>query len=81
MSDIKKLYIEFINECNPYWECYEEPEEVTELEPSGMLYNLLCIDEELTDSLSRNFDEDIQLLHDHLKATIEKFRAEGIEIL
>lgn len=43
MDELLKAYIDFINYYDPFWEAYEDPEEVYELEASEMLYNLLEI--------------------------------------
>lgn len=40
MNDLVKGYIDFINNIDPYWEAYQEPEEVLEIELPEMLYNL-----------------------------------------
>lgn len=81
MDELTKAYIDFINEYNPYWECYEEPENVIEIELPEMLYNLEQIDEELTESQAANFDEDLYYLQENLKAIIQQFKAKGVEIV
>ena len=81
MDELVKAYIDFINEYNPYWECYEEPEDVLEIELPEMLYNLEQINEDLTESLSADYDEDLYYLQEHLKAVIAQFKAKGVEII
>lgn len=81
MDELTKAYIDFINEYNPYWECYEDPENVIEIELPEMLYNLEQINEELTASLAANFDEDLYYLQERLKAIIKQFKAKGVEII
>ena len=81
MDELTKAYIDFINEYNPYWECYEEPENVIEIELPEMLYNLEQINEDLTASLAANFDEDLYYLQERLKAIIKQFKAKGVEII
>lgn len=76
MKTLADKYLDFVNEYDPY---YQESEPVENL--SEMLYNMEQINEELTDSLSRNYDEDIYYLAEHLKALIEQFKAEGVEII
>ena len=81
MDELVKAYIDFINEYHPYWECYEEPEDVLEIELPEMLYNLEQINEDLTESQAANFDEDLYYLQEHLKAVIAQFKAKGVEII
>lgn len=81
MDELTKAYIDFINEYNPYWEAYEDLENVIEIELPEMLYNLEQIDEELTESQTSNFDEDLYYLQKHLKAIIQQFKAKGVEIV
>ena len=43
LKELKRMYIEFINALDPCWDAYEDVENVTELEPEEMLYNLIEI--------------------------------------
>ena len=73
MNKLAKLYIDFINWLDPYWECHEEPENVLEIELPEMLYNLLAIKED--------WSEIEPELAEVLDATISQFKAAGIEII
>ena len=77
MDELTRLYLEVIAEYDPYI----AREELLEAELPEMLYNLLQIDEELTDSLSKNYDDQLQELQEHLKAVIAQFKAKGVEII
>lgn len=81
MDDLIKAYIDIVNEYNPYWECYEDPENVIEIELPEMLYNLEQINKELTESLSAEFDKDLFTLQEHLKAVIKQFKAKGVVLI
>ena len=81
MDELTKAYIDFINEYNPYWECYEDPENVIEIELPEMLYNLEQINKELTESLSAEFDKDLFILQERLKAVIKQFKAKGVVLI
>ena len=81
MDELIKAYVDFINEYHPYWEVYEDPADVIEIELPEMLYNLEQINEDLTASLAADFDEDLYYLQEHLKAVIEQFKAKGVEIV
>ena len=81
MDELTKAYIDFINEYNPYWECYEDPENVIEIELPEMLYNLEQINKELTESLSAEFDKDLFTLQERLKAVIKQFKAKGVVLI
>jgi len=76
MKTLADKYYDFVNEYDPY---YQESEPVENL--SEMLYNLEQINEELTESLTRDFDEDLFYLAEHLKALIGQFKAEGVETI
>ena len=73
---LKERYIDFINEIDPFWEAYEAPEDVTEISPEEMLYNL----EEIRENNFPNpyQDEETILLVLHLDALINQFKAAGI---
>lgn len=79
MDELIKAYIDFINELDPYWESYEDPENVIEIELPEMLYNLEEIYENLSETLSGEFDEDLYYQVEHLKALIARFKAAGVE--
>ena len=81
MDELTKAYIDFINEYNPYWEAYEDPENVIEIELPEMLYNLEQINKELTESLSAEFDKDLFTLQERLKAVIKQFKAKGVVLI
>ena len=71
MNDfLKQRYIEFIEDYDPYSQ--EETPETLE----AMLYNLLAIKED-----SEAWADDDQELYEVLEATIEQFKAAGIEII
>lgn len=65
---LKQRYFDFVNELDPYRDTDEDPETL-----EGMLYNLLAIKEDWTEL-------EPELL-EVLNATIEQFKAEGIEII
>jgi len=67
MEELKNRYIAFIDELDPYRDTGEDPETLEE-----MLYNLICIKEDWTE-----MEPDLQEV---LNATIEQFKAAGIEI-
>lgn len=68
MSDfLRQRYIDFVNELDPF----RDEGDPTEL--SDMLYNLLCIKEDWTEMEPE--------LKEVLDATIEQFKAAGIEII
>ena len=81
MDELTKAYIDFINEYNPYWEAYEDPENVIEIELPEMLYNLEQINKELTAALSAEFDKDLFTLQERLKAVIKQFKAKGVVLI
>lgn len=81
MDELIKAYLDFINELDPYWECYEDPENVIEIELPEMLYNLEQINKELTESLSAEFDKDLFTLQERLKAVIKQFKAKGVVLI
>ena len=66
---LKQRYFDFVNELDPYRDTTDEDPETLE----GMLYNLLAIKEDWTEL-------EPELL-EVLNATIEQFKAEGIEII
>ena len=70
MNDfLKQRYVEFIEDYDPYNQ--EETPETLE----AMLYNLLEIRDDFTD------DPEFDTLKEVLEATIEQFKAAGIEII
>ena len=68
MEGLKKRYFDFVDELDPYRDTSEDPETL-----EGMLYNLLAIKEDWTDL-------EPELL-EVLNATIQQFKAAGIEII
>lgn len=68
MEGLKNRYFDFVNELDPYRDTGEDPETLEE-----MLYNLICIKEDWTE-----MEPD---LLEVLNATIEQFKAAGIEII
>ena len=69
MNDfLKQRYFDFVNELDPYRDTEEDPETL-----EGMLYNLLAIKEDWTEL-------EPELL-EVLNATIQQFKAAGIEII
>ena len=68
MEELKNRYIAFIDELDPYRDTGEDPETLEE-----MLYNLICIKEDWTE-----MEPDLQEV---LNATIEQFKAAGVEII
>ena len=65
---LKKRYFDFIDELNPFRDDEEDPETLED-----MLYNLLAIKEDWED-----LDPE---LSEVLDATIEQFKAAGVEII
>ncbi len=68
MDELKKRYFDFIDELDPYRDPDEDP-----MTFEDMLYNLLAIKEDWTDL-------EPELL-EVLNATIQQFKAAGIEII
>ena len=68
MEELKNRYFAFVDELDPYRDTSEDPETL-----EGMLYNLLAIKEDWTD-----LEPD---LLEVLTATIQQFKAAGIEII
>lgn len=68
MDELKKRYFDFVDELDPYRDPDEDPETLED-----MLYNLLAIKEDWTDL-------EPELL-EVLNATIQQFKAAGIEII
>lgn len=68
MDELKKRYFDFVDELDPYRDTEEDPETLEE-----MLYNLICIKEDWTEL-------EPELL-EVLNATIQQFKAAGIEII
>ena len=70
MDELVRRYIDFINWLDPYWEVYEDPENVIEIELPDMLYNL----EEIRENNGLEGEELTKI--DEL---IAAFKAAGIE--
>lgn len=68
MDELKKRYFDFVDELDPYRDTDEDPETLED-----MLYNLLAIKEDWTEL-------EPELL-EVLNATIQQFKAAGIEII
>ena len=68
MEELKNRYFAFVDELDPYRDTSEDPETL-----EGMLYNLLAIKEDWTD-----LEPDLLKV---LTATIQQFKAAGIEII
>ena len=68
MEELKNRYFSFVDELDPYRDPDEDPETL-----EGMLYNLLAIKEDWTE-----LEPD---LLEVLNATIQQFKAAGIEII
>lgn len=69
MNDfLRQRYFDFTDELDPFRDTSEDPETL-----EGMLYNLLCIKEDWTE-----MEPD---LAEVLDATIQQFKAAGIEII
>jgi hypothetical protein len=68
MEELKNRYFAFVDELDPYRDTSEDPETLEE-----MLYNLICIKEDWTE-----LEPD---LLEVLTATIEQFKAAGVEII
>lgn len=71
MDELKKRYFDFVDELDPFRDESEDPETL-----EGMLYNLLAIKED-----AEAWAEDDPGLYEVLEATIEQFKAAGIEII
>jgi hypothetical protein len=72
MEELKKRYFDFVDELDPY----RDTEDDQDLTLEGMLYNLLAIKED-----SEAWADDDPELYEVLEATIEQFKAAGIEII
>lgn len=72
MNDfLRQRYLDFVDDLDPYRDTSEDPSTLEE-----MLYNLLAIKEN-----SEAWSEDELGLYEVLEATIEQFKAAGIEII
>lgn len=78
MDELVRAYIDFINDYNPYWECYEDPKEVIEIEIPEMLYNL---EEIRKDFDPEETDKDLLELRNKLDNVIRQFKAAGIKTI
>lgn len=72
MEELKNRYFDFVDELDPY----RNTEDDQDLTLEGMLYNLLAIKED-----SEAWADDDPELYEVLDATIEQFKAAGIEII
>lgn len=72
MEELKNRYFDFVDELDPY----RDTEDDQDLTLEGMLYNLLAIKEN-----SEAWADDDLELYEVLEATIEQFKAAGIEII
>ena len=70
MKDLKKLYIDFINHLDPYWESYEDPDDVINISFSAMLYNL--------EEIKKDWQLEGEDL-DKINEVIAAFKAAGVE--
>lgn len=80
MDELLKAYIDFINYYDPFWEAYEDPEEVYELEASEMLYNLLEMEKDFLTNAYMVDDTAADLLA-KVRDVIGLFKAKGVEII
>ena len=71
MNELIKMYIDFINWLDPYWECYEEPENVLEIELPEMLYNL--------EEIKKDWQPEGECL-ERINEVIAAFKNAGIEV-
>lgn len=76
MDELVKAYIDFMNWYDPYWEAYEEPENVIEVELPEMLYNLQEIRKEI-EELNEPCNDWSQTLN-RLNHVIGQFTTAGI---
>lgn len=72
MDELRNRYFDFVDELDPY----RDTEDDQDLTLEGMLYNLLAIKED-----AEAWAEDVPGLYEVLEATIEQFKAAGIEII
>jgi hypothetical protein len=72
MDELRNRYFDFVDELDPY----RDTEDDQDLTLEGMLYNLLAIKED-----SEAWADDDPELYEVLDATIEQFKAAGIEII
>lgn len=77
MDELVKAYIDFINYYDPFWEAYEDPEEVYELEASEMLYNLLEMEKDFLTNAYMADDTAADLLA-KVRDVIGLFKAKGV---
>ena len=71
MEELKKRYFDFVDELDPY----RDTEDDQDLTLEGMLYGLLAMEED-----ADAWKDDDPELYEVLEATIEQFKAAGIEI-
>ena len=72
MEELKKRYFDFVDELDPY----RDTEDDQDLTLEGMLYGLLAMEED-----ADAWKDDDPELYEVLEATIEQFKAAGIEII
>ena len=72
MEELKNRYFDFIDELDPY----RDTEDDQDLTLEGMLYGLLAMEED-----ADAWKDDDPELYEVLEATIEQFKAAGIEII
>lgn len=77
MDELVKAYIDFINYYDPFWEAYEDPEEVYELEASEMLYNLLEMEKDFLTNAYMADDTAADLLT-KVRDVIGLFKTKGV---
>lgn len=70
MKDLKQQYIDFINYLDPYWQSYEDPDDVINIGLPEMLYNL--------EEIKKDWQLEGEDL-DKINEVIESFKAAGIE--
>lgn len=77
MDELVRAYIDFINYYDPFWEAYEDPEEVYELEASEMLYNLLEMEKDFLTNAYMADDTAADLLT-KVRDVIGLFKTKGV---
>lgn len=77
MDELLKAYIDFINYYDPFWEAYEDPEEVYELELPAMLYNLQEMEKDFLTNAYMADDTAADLLA-KVRDVIGLFKAKGV---
>ena len=72
MDELRNRYFDFVDELDPY----RDTEDDQDLTLEGMLYGLLAMEED-----ADAWKDDDPELYEVLEATIEQFKAAGIEII